>query len=178
VENLIIEFKNSIEENGCFFNLINRIDLINEIKKISKGNKIMYAGLDESIENEIIKSDIKSISLDKMKDDRDLKNKIKNINIGITNADALSAESGSIILVDYNYMKSFAAFLPEIHIAIAYREKIFPGLIEALDYIINSMYELPATIQIIQGPSKTGDIEMKIVRPSHGPRELYVFLIG
>jgi|YelNatPaOPRAMG01_1025707.scaffolds.fasta_scaffold05234_2 L-lactate dehydrogenase complex protein LldG len=177
MEDPITLFKNSIEENGGFFKFVNRIELINEIKKISKGNEIMFAGLDESIENEIIKSDIKSISLDKMKDDRDLKNKIKNINIGITNADALAAESGSIILVDYNYMKSFAAFLPEIHIAIAYPEKIFPGLIEALDYIINSMNELPATIQIIQGPSKTGDIEKKIVRPSHGPKELYVFLI-
>ncbi|MCI4434376.1 MAG: lactate utilization protein [Thermoplasmata archaeon] len=177
MEDLITLFKNSIEENGGFFKFVNRIELINEIKKISKGNEIMFAGLDESIENEIIGSDIKSISLDKMKDDRDLKNKIKNINIGITDADALAAESGSIILVDYNYMKSFAAFLPEIHIAIAYPEKIFPGLIEALDYIINSMNELPATIQIIQGPSKTGDIEKKIVRPSHGPKELYVFLI-
>ncbi|MGC8661367.1 MAG: LUD domain-containing protein [Nitrososphaeria archaeon] len=36
---------------------------------------------------------------------------------------------------------------------------------------------MPASIQIVQSPSRTGDIEYKIVRPSHGPRELYAVLL-
>ncbi|MEM4171324.1 MAG: LUD domain-containing protein [Thermoplasmata archaeon] len=43
--------------------------------------------------------------------------------------------------------------------------------------MLKTLVKKPNVIQIIQGPSKTGDIEKKIVRPSHGPKEFHVIVL-
>lgn len=177
MDDLITLFKISLEENSGIFHLIEKSSLGKEIKSIAGENEVMYSGVDEFMESEILNTGLKSHSLDRLKDEKNLKNMVKDVNVGITGTDALAAESGSIVLVDYNYMKSFAAFLPEIHIAIAYTYQIFPTLFEAIDNVTAEIKGFPVAIQVIQGPSKTGDIEKKIVRPSHGPRELHVILM-
>ncbi|MEM0354976.1 MAG: LUD domain-containing protein, partial [Thermoplasmata archaeon] len=96
---------------------------------------------------------------------------------GITGVDAAAAESGSIIIADENYLKSYSSFLPEIHIAISSKDVIFPTLFDAIHHILKTLGKKPNVIQIIQGPSKTGDIEKKIVRPSHGPKEFHVIVL-
>ncbi len=177
MKDLLEEFKNSLEENGGSFHLIEREKLIELIMDIAGKNDIMYSGLDESIENEIKKLNSKLYPLDILSNEKNLKEKIRDVRVGITGTDALAAESGSIVLVDFNLMKSFAAFLPEIHIAIADDKKIFPTLLDAIDHVMKNIKGNASAIQIIQGPSKTGDIEKKIVRPSHGPKELHVILL-
>ena len=35
---------------------------------------------------------------------------------------------------------------------------------------------MPRTVNMISGPSRTGDIEQTIVRPAHGPKNMHVII--
>ncbi|MGC8673289.1 MAG: lactate utilization protein [Thermoplasmata archaeon] len=178
-EEAIEVFKNAIEENNgnFYYNSIENLEKI-LLEIIDNESEIMFFPIDEKIDEKINKlKNFKIYDLNALAGEKNLKYLIKNIKIGITGADALAAESGSIILCDNSSMKSYAAFLPEKHIVISYESILFSTILEALKYLWENFVDVPSTIQIIQGPSKTGDIEKKIVRPSHGPKELHIILL-
>jgi L-lactate dehydrogenase complex protein LldG len=70
------------------------------------------------------------------------------------------------------------SLLPPVHIAIAERKQLVPDL---FDLFPSSNMEqsptLPSCITFITGPSKTGDIELRLVTGVHGPGEIHVILI-
>ena len=38
--------------------------------------------------------------------------------------------------------------------------------------------EMPRTVNLVTGPSRSGDIEQKIILGAHGPRALHVIVAG
>jgi L-lactate dehydrogenase complex protein LldG len=38
--------------------------------------------------------------------------------------------------------------------------------------------EMPRTLNFITGPSRSGDIEQKLLLGAHGPRALHIILVG
>jgi L-lactate dehydrogenase complex protein LldG len=38
--------------------------------------------------------------------------------------------------------------------------------------------EMPRTVNLISGPSRSGDIEQKIILGAHGPRALHLIVVG
>lgn len=179
-EKAINVLKNSIEENDGIFYHIPEEKLSNTLEKIIENEKeVMFFPINEKIDNVINNlKNIKVYNLLELSKEKNLKNILKNIKIGITGADGIAAESGSIIIFDNTSLKSYAAFLPEKHIVISFESFIFPTILDALRNILLEKKDLPPYIQIIQGPSKTGDIEKKIVRPSHGPKELHLIVLN
>ncbi len=178
-EEAIEVFKNAIEENSgnFYYDSIENLEKI-LLEIIDNESEIMFFPIVGEIDEKINKlKNFKIYDLNALAGEKNLKYLIKNIKIGITGADALAAESGSIIICDNSSLKSYAAFLPEKHIVISYESILFPTILDALKYLWENFVDVPSTIQIIQGPSKTGDIEKKIVRPSHGPKELHVILL-
>jgi L-lactate dehydrogenase complex protein LldG len=69
--------------------------------------------------------------------------------------------------------------LPPVHIAIAWRSQILPDLFDLFPSGAAGAQEadLPSCWSLITGPSKTGDIELRLVTGVHGPGEVYVVLI-
>ena len=178
-EEAIEVFKNAIEENSgnFYYDSIENLEKI-LLEIIDNESEIMFFPIVGEIDEKINKlKNFKIYDLNALAGEKNLKYLIKNIKISITGADALAAESGSIIICDNSSLKSYAAFLPEKHIVISYESILFPTILDALKYLWENFVDVPSTIQIIQGPSKTGDIEKKIVRPSHGPKELHVILL-
>jgi len=47
-----------------------------------------------------------------------------------------------------------------------------------LEEVISRLGAIPATVNLVTGPSRTADIEQTIERGAHGPRELHILLIG
>ena len=94
------------------------------------------------------------------------------ITAGITNADYLVARSGSIILSAATAGGRRLSVLPPVHIVLAYISQLVPSLDTALEGLPESSY-----ITIITGPSRTSDIEKKLVLGAHGPKRLVVILI-
>lgn len=101
--------------------------------------------------------------------------------VGISGANAIAAETGTIFLIENEGNARFSTNAPRIHIAISGFEKIVPTLSDAL--IVSEVtwryasYKVPSYISLISGPSKTGDIEKAITYGVHGPKELHVILL-
>ena len=111
-----------------------------------------------------------------------LRDKFTTADIGITGANAITADTGSIFLVENEGNIRFATNAPDVHIVIVGIEKILPTfkdgtrLVEVVSRYAG--YLAMSYVSIISGPSKTGDIEKVTVYGAHGPKELHVILLN
>jgi L-lactate utilization protein LutC len=96
---------------------------------------------------------------------------------GLSGVDYLVAETGSVILTSRPEQPRTLSLLPPIHVAVAERRQILPDLFDLFAALGAKLEELPACVSIITGPSKTGDIELRLVTGVHGPGEIHVVLI-
>ncbi|WP_245529222.1 lactate utilization protein B [Caldisphaera lagunensis] len=110
-----------------------------------------------------------------------LREKFVNAQIGISGANAIAADSGSIFLIENEGNIRLVTTLPPVHIAIAGIEKIVPTLIDAFKVVlVQSSYAglyPPTYVSMISGPSSTGDIGHRRVYGAHGPLELHLILL-
>jgi L-lactate dehydrogenase complex protein LldG len=100
--------------------------------------------------------------------------------IGITEADYLIAETGSIIQLARPDAPRSLSLLPPIHLVVADRSHLLPDLFDLFTTLGTNGTEaptLPSCVTIITGPSKTGDIELKLVTGVHGPGEVHAILL-
>ncbi len=98
--------------------------------------------------------------------------------LGLSGVDYLIAETGSVVLLSRPGQPRSLSLLPPIHIAVAERRQVLPDLFDLFTPLGIKPGELPACVSIITGPSKTGDIELRLVTGVHGPGEIHVVLIG
>ena len=69
--------------------------------------------------------------------------------------------------------------LPPVHVVVAAPEQIVATLADAFDALRERHGEaFPSMLSFITGPSRTGDIERILVLGAHGPKELFVILVG
>jgi L-lactate utilization protein LutC len=96
--------------------------------------------------------------------------------MGISGVDHVIAETGTLALETRPDQPRAASLLPPVHIAVAHRRQILPDL---FDLFVGRWQEdgLPSCLSLITGPSKTGDIELKLVTGVHGPGELHLVLV-
>ncbi|MCE4617917.1 MAG: lactate utilization protein [Desulfurococcales archaeon] len=101
--------------------------------------------------------------------------------VGISGANAVAADTGSIVLVENEGNIRLVTGYPPIHIAVTGIEKIVPSLNDAISYaLVQAAYAglfPPTYLNVISGPSNTADIEHRRVYGAHGPRELHLILI-
>jgi L-lactate dehydrogenase complex protein LldG len=110
-----------------------------------------------------------------------LRDKFFRADVGISGANAITADTGSIFLIENEGNIRFATNAPSVHIAVVGLEKILPTLVDGTLLVeVASRYAAylaPSYVSIISGPSKTGDIEKVIVWGVHGPKEVHVVLL-
>jgi L-lactate dehydrogenase complex protein LldF len=102
--------------------------------------------------------------------------------IGITGGNVLIADTGTLVLVTNEGNADLATSLPPVHIAVVGVEKIVPSLDDAaavLKLLARSAtgQKISTYTQLITGPSRSADIELKTQIGVHGPRELHFVLI-
>ncbi len=110
-----------------------------------------------------------------------LRDKFFKADVGISGANVLAADPGALFILTNEGNGRLATTAPPVHIAVVGMEKIVPTYIDAFkvsEVIMNfAGYKSVSYLNIIAGPSKTGDIEKKITYGAHGPRELHVILL-
>ncbi|MGC9009400.1 MAG: LUD domain-containing protein [Sulfolobales archaeon] len=110
-----------------------------------------------------------------------LRKKIFSADVGISGANALAADTGSIVLVENESNIRLVTSVPKKHIALVPVDKIVPTLEDALKVaIVQAAYDglyPPTYISVITGPSSTADIEHKRVYGAQGPKELHVVML-
>jgi L-lactate dehydrogenase complex protein LldG len=94
----------------------------------------------------------------------------------ITGVTSLIAETGSLVVATSPEMSRSESLLPPLHIAVARKEQIVPDVFDAFEGY-SATQPPPSNLVFITGPSKTGDIELKLVQGVHGPGEVHVFVL-
>jgi L-lactate dehydrogenase complex protein LldG len=100
--------------------------------------------------------------------------------VGISNVHNLIAETGTVVMATRPLEPRSLSLLPPVHIAFADRSQLLPDLFDLFDLfspVANGASPPPACLSLITGPSKTGDIELKLVTGVHGPGEVHVVLV-
>lgn len=147
---LIQLFKQNLESvDGHCIIVNNEAEVEEAVKRIAKGKKI--ATPDEP-RSDLFKSDV-----------------------GITNAQAGIAETGTLVLDSSVERNRLVSLVPPVHIAILDASRIYQTLGEMLS-ALQSGEEISPAITFITGPSRTADIELTLAIGVHGPQELYVII--
>ena len=100
--------------------------------------------------------------------------------VGLSHASAAIAETGTLVMVSGTDNPTTINFLPEHHIVVVDAADI-DGDLEAVLTKIRTRYgkgKMPRTLNLISGPSRSGDVEQKIILGAHGPRALHIIVVG
>jgi L-lactate utilization protein LutC len=99
--------------------------------------------------------------------------------LGLSGVDYLIAETGSVVQLSRPDQPRSLSLLPPVHVAVAQRSQLLPDLFDLFERVPwAARGGLPSGLSLITGPSKTGDIELRLVTGVHGPGELHVFVTG
>ena len=95
--------------------------------------------------------------------------------VGITECDALVAQTGSVLVTSRSAGGRALSVLPPHHVVLARREQLLADLLAAFELLKNKYSDnYPSFISFITGPSRTGDIERVLVLGAHGPKKLTI----
>jgi L-lactate dehydrogenase complex protein LldG len=96
-------------------------------------------------------------------------------NAGISECDALVAQTGSVLVTSRSAGGRALSVLPPHHVVLARREQLVADLPAAFE-LLRQRYadDYPSMISFITGPSRTGDIERILVLGAHGPKKLTI----
>jgi len=97
--------------------------------------------------------------------------------LGITGAFCGIAETGTLVILAAGDTPTATTLLPDTHIAILRAQRIVAGMEEAFALIRRERGRLPRAVNMISGPSRTGDIEQTIVLGAHGPYRVHILVV-
>lgn len=105
-------------------------------------------------------------------------NELEACDVGITECDALVAQTGSVLVTNRSSGGRALSVLPPHHVVIARREQLLRDLPAAFEFLKEKYAgNYPSMISFITGPSRTGDIERILVLGAHGPKKLTIFCV-
>lgn len=98
--------------------------------------------------------------------------------LGLTGVFCAIAETGTLVVLSGADTPTATTLLPETHIAIVPANRIVAGMEDAFALIRRERGMLPRAVNLISGPSRTGDIEQTIVLGAHGPYRVHILVLA
>ena len=96
--------------------------------------------------------------------------------VSLTPCFAAIAETGTLMLNSGSATPTTLNFLPDTHVVVVRAAQIVATYEDGWDRL-RAGEGLPRAVNFITGPSRTGDIEQRIVLGAHGPRRLHIILV-
>lgn len=101
--------------------------------------------------------------------------------VGISSANVVAADTGAFVIIENEGNVRLSTSVPPVHLLIVGTEKLVPTFQEAMKVAEvtwrYAQYGVPSYVNIVTGPSKTGDIEKVTTYGAHGPKEFYVIFV-
>ena len=94
---------------------------------------------------------------------------------GVSRAAYALADTGSVVLLASPEEPRAASLLPEVHVTLVSEDVILSGLDELFLAVGD---DLPSSLAIVTGPSRSADIEQLLTVGVHGPGEVHVVIQG
>jgi len=100
--------------------------------------------------------------------------------VGLSHAFAGVAESGTVMLASGADNPTTINFLPEVHVVALGADDVVGDYEAAWDKLRAAVGKghMPRTVNMVTGPSRSGDIEQTILLGAHGPRRLHIIVVG
>ncbi len=98
--------------------------------------------------------------------------------VGLSSVACAVAETGTLVLRSAPDTPASTHLLPETHIAVLSCDDMVLTLEDAFERLKASGQPLPRALNLVSGPSRTGDIEQTIVLGAHGPYRVHLVLVG
>jgi L-lactate dehydrogenase complex protein LldG len=110
-----------------------------------------------------------------------LRDKFFRADIGISGANVVAAETGTLFIIENEGNIRLATGAPPVHIALVGMEKLVATFSDACKVSEVTWryanYTVPSYVSLVSGPSKTGDIEKVTTYGAHGPKEFHVIFL-
>ena len=111
----------------------------------------------------------------------DVLKRLESANVGISGANAIASEEGSLVMV-HNEGNISIISLKDLHIIVAGTDKIVPSLEDAISLVkLETIFAtgnfVTSYMNVISGPSKTADIEKKLLKNMYGAERVVVILL-
>lgn len=165
---------------------------LEEVKKLSGvGEKHSTSDLDAALKNLVAEQKIQKATVWETQRLRELgvtetlhslgvelvspnasKHEMAHCHLGITEADFLLPETGTLVLRSSAEKPRAVSLLPRIHLAIVRPEMLRADIHQVFAEARDSSY-----LVFISGPSRTADIELTVTLGVHGPKNLYVWIL-
>ena len=100
--------------------------------------------------------------------------------VGVPSAFAAVAETGTVVAASGPDHPSTLNFVPDTHVVVLPADRVVGSYEDAWDRLRAKAGDdpLPRTVNMISGPSRTGDIEQNLTLGAHGPRRLHVIMVA
>ena len=110
-----------------------------------------------------------------------LRDKFFRAQVGMSGANVVAADTGTLFQIENEGNIRLSSASPPVYIALVGMEKVVPTIEDAFKVAEVTWryagYTVPAYLNLVSGPSKTGDIEKVITYGAHGPKEMYVIFL-
>jgi len=156
------------------------VEIIKEILSGTDPRSVVAAGLPAPARM-LVEAALKGVNhrfVEELKPDEALE-VISKAQVGITWVQYAAAAHGAMAEIAYDDVVKLASCLPTIHIAMLSSKTLLPDLssvISEVGRIIRDSEKKPV-VSLISGPSKTADIEMRLVYGVHGPLAVHVVVL-
>jgi L-lactate dehydrogenase complex protein LldG len=101
-----------------------------------------------------------------------------NDRLGITGTFCAIAETGTLVITSRAATPTASMLLPDTHVAVVRPDRIVAGMEEAFELVRAERPGMPRAVNLVSGPSRTGDIEQTIVVGAHGPFRVHIVVVG
>lgn len=135
------------------------------------------ASLEESGFEEELKKRLSGITLSKVSG-TNLIDQLRGADVGVTGCEYLVAETGTVVLRSSPEAPRALSLLPRAHVVIAREGRLLSTTASCLERLRADRSSPSSCITLVTGPSRTADIEKVLVKGVHGPKDLYVILMG
>ncbi len=165
--------KNAIELKAEFFLLESEPELVEHLCKLRETERWRKVG---SHQGPLTDAACRALGLPVCwTDSQYLVSDLEACDAGLSECDALVAQTGSVVVTSRSSGGRALSVLPPHHVVLARRDQLVAGLPEAFA-LVKARYSgnYPSMISFITGPSRTGDIERILVLGAHGPKKLTI----
>ncbi|HQN14496.1 MAG TPA: lactate utilization protein C, partial [Quisquiliibacterium sp.] len=97
--------------------------------------------------------------------------------VGISGVFAAIAETGTLMMLSGPQTPASMHLLPETHVAVVAASQIVAHYEDAFARMREERGTPPRAMNLVSGPSRTGDIEQTIVLGAHGPYRVHLVLV-
>lgn len=97
--------------------------------------------------------------------------------LGVTGVFAAIAETGTLMLLSGPRTPASTHLLPETHVAVVPASRVLRHYEDAFARMREEHGAPPRAMNLVSGPSRTGDIEQTIVLGAHGPYRVHILVV-